>query len=158
MDTNRVFATAASRGLLLLLAVCLVTCGLLPPCRAQDSNPGNVVSPGLGFIRRRSVPPPDGPIPLYFIFLSATSLSINTSGSIPAVNHALEMVDKAGFLAPYKLQYSSALDSRVSTQLSIVILTGVLNYLVPFYTYVRFYILSNFSNVPMNKLHCNKPL
>ena len=116
MDTNRVSATAASRGLLLLLAVYLVTCGLLLPCRAQDSNPGDVDSPGLG-LRRRSVgtvPPPDGPIPLYFIFLSATSLSINTSGSIPAVNHALEMIDQAGFLAPYKLQYSSALDSRVS--------------------------------------------
>ena len=116
MGTARLPISVAMRGLLPVLAICLVTCGLLPPCGAQDTNASVGVS-GSGRGSSGSEPPPDGAIPLYFIFLSATSPSINTSGSIPAVDIALRKIDEAGFLAPYRLQYSKALDSKVSLQL-----------------------------------------
>ena len=119
MGTDRLSISAAMRSFLLVLAISLVTCGLLLPCRAQDTSASGGVSPASGSGRGSdgSELPPDGPIPLYFIFLSATSPSINTSGSIPAVDVALQKIDEAGFLAPYTLRYHEALDSRVSLQL-----------------------------------------
>ncbi|CAI8032232.1 Gamma-aminobutyric acid type B receptor subunit 2 [Geodia barretti] len=51
-------------------------------------------------------------IPLNFIFLSSDNPRLRTSGSIPAVDIALEMVTQSGILGKYKLQYTEALDSQ----------------------------------------------
>ena len=55
-----------------------------------------------------------GSIPLNFIFLSSDNPRLRTSGSIPAVDIALEMVTQSRILGKYKLQYTEALDSQVS--------------------------------------------
>ena len=59
-------------------------------------------------------PAPAGSVPLNFIFLSSNNPTLRTSGSIPAVDIALEMVEKSGILGKYRLQYTEALDSYVS--------------------------------------------
>ena len=59
---------------------------------------------------------PAGSVPLNFIFLSSDNPRLRTSGSIPAVDIALEMVAKSGILGKYRLQYTEALDSQVSGQ------------------------------------------
>lgn len=57
-----------------------------------------------------------GSVPLNFIFLSSNNTRLRTSGSIPAVDIALEMVATSGILGKYRLQYTEALDSQVSGQ------------------------------------------
>ena len=57
-----------------------------------------------------------GSVPLNFIFLSSDNPRLRTSGSIPAVDIALEMVAKSGILGKYRLQYTEPLDSQVSGQ------------------------------------------
>ena len=54
-----------------------------------------------------------GSVPLNFIFLSSNHPSLLTSGSIPAVDIAVEMVAESGILGKYRLQYTEALDSQV---------------------------------------------
>ena len=54
------------------------------------------------------------PTPLYFLFMTSWSSSANTSGSLPAVDLALDMINgDSSFLPGYQLHYR-ALDSQVS--------------------------------------------
>lgn len=57
-----------------------------------------------------------GSVPLNFIFLSSDNPRLRTSGSIPAVDIALERVAESGILGKYRLQYTEPLDSQVSGQ------------------------------------------
>ena len=52
-------------------------------------------------------------IPLNFIFISSDNPRLKSSGSIPAVDIALEMVEKSGALPGYSLHYNVPLDSQV---------------------------------------------
>lgn len=53
-------------------------------------------------------------IPLHFIFISSNNPRLKSSGSIPAVDIALEMVEESRVLSGYSLQYTVPLDSQVS--------------------------------------------
>lgn len=76
---------------------------LLQPCYALDSSSGF----------NADIDPQVDSINLTFIFISSNNTRAQTSGSIPAVDIALEMVAESGILGKYKLQYSASLDSQV---------------------------------------------
>lgn len=59
-------------------------------------------------------PSPSSTTTLNFIFISSDNPTLRTSGSIPAVDIALEMVHQSGLLGDkYKLAYKPPLDSQV---------------------------------------------
>lgn len=114
MDARCELATAALRGLLLSLVVYLAT-GALQPHGAQEANFSGSGDSGMGSATGDA-------IPLNFMFMLSNSDSFNSWGSIPAVDIALGMVnDRPGFLAPYKLQYSKALDSQVCGRIACIV-------------------------------------
>ena len=85
---------------------------------ADQSGSGNS-GEGEGSSSGSGPPPAPGSVPLNFIFLSSNNPRLRTSGSIPAVDIALEMVNNSGILGKYLLQYTEALDSQVSGDVSL---------------------------------------
>ena len=90
--------------ILLTCYACLLL--LLLPCTVQASSNGS----GSGDEGEGDT---GNSFELNFIFLSSDNERLMTSGSIPAVDIALEMVADYGILGKYTLGYSAALDSQV---------------------------------------------
>ena len=86
-----------------LFLVVLASCS----AHASSSTSGSGGSGGSGAVEAPH-------IPLNFILMLSNADSFNSWGSIPAVDIALEMVNKRGLLGNYELQYSTPLDSQVS--------------------------------------------
>ena len=84
-----------------LLLVALAAIFLVRSSSSQDASSGDSVAPETDHYE------------LNFIFLSSNNPRLRTSGSIPAVDIALEMVAASGILGKYTLTYSVALDSQV---------------------------------------------
>ena len=84
-----------------LLLVALAAIFLVRSSSSQDASSGDSVAPETDHYE------------LNFIFLSSNNPRLRTSGSIPAVDIALEMVAASGILGKYTLTYSAALDSQV---------------------------------------------
>ena len=106
------WTTAAFRGLHWLAIVYLAAIvALRQPVKAAESGSSSGQGSGSGDNSTE-------PIPLYFIFLSSNNPRIKTSGSIPAVDIALEMINNPlqPYLGRYSLHYTAALDSQVQLQ------------------------------------------
>ena len=120
MDSNTILAVSLRRhgssSLLQTLAYTVAMMVLLEPrgtLAVADSGEGGGDGSSSG-----SGADTAGSVPLNFIFLSSDNPRLRTSGSIPAVDIALEMVAKSRVLGKYRLQYTEPLDSQVSVVLS----------------------------------------
>jgi gamma-aminobutyric acid type B receptor len=102
------------RGQFPVLAWLCLACTLafLQPLAVSSESASGSGSGDLTTQPQPTPPVEDGSVPLNFVFISSDSEILRTSGSLPAVDFALETVAASKILGKYRLTYSASLDSQ----------------------------------------------